>query len=207
MAIKHKINGNIKPKYAQTRPEYTGEQNMTNIGKVVSKGDEYKLGVLKTVRKLEYDREDILLETNNKFENIPNNELSKSDLMRKYRQQRYSYWTEDSLRYYTDKFFDWCVENEITPSKSLMCKWFACSINTLDKWAKKDDFFGDIIGDAYYTLEVLFVNDLDNRAVPNMFRLKAMHGFVETQKVEVSKDSVDKMSTSELESALDNIIT
>lgn len=191
--IKHKVSPDgIKPRGSLTRPEYAGEQNMKNVntGKK-SAGDEYKLDQLSKTLEMKKSRSEI------------NREIMKMN-----REQRLSYWKEDTLRQSIDDFFEYCVVHELVPSKPLLRVWFNCSPNTLTAWSKRDDFFGDIIGETFAIMETLYFNDLDNRAVPNMFRLKSSFGYVETQKVEVdaSNNNQNEMSTDEIDKAIDNLI-
>lgn len=193
MAKTHKVSADgVKPKNAQTRPEYTGEQNMKEIKKArkykeLSNGDIYKLGQLEAINDIKNRR---------------------SECMKANRVQRGSAWTEETLRKATDEFFDWCLEEGILPSKSLMCIWFNCSTATMFKWSKSDDFFGEIIGEAFLIMETIYFNDLDQRPATNMFRLKTNgFGYVEeTKKQEIEITKSNEISAEELERTIDNII-
>lgn len=186
MAKTHKVSEDgIKPKNAQTRPEYAGEHNMKNVTRPKSAGDEYKLGQLETVLEIRKKRQ---------------------ECMKQYREQRPSSWTEEELRKHIDLFFEWCINKEIVPSKPLMMIWFNCSSATLYDWSKRQGFFGEVIGEAFRIMETLYFNDLDNRFLPNAFRLKSTYGYVETQKVEVETNKSDLTTTEDIEKAVDNLI-
>lgn len=176
MAKKHKVEGNIKPKGTTTRPEYAGEQNMENIKIKKSAGDEYKLDQLKKVL-----------------------------CMKEHRQNFKSAWDEETLRKYVNDYFQYCLDNEITPSRPLLAVWLAVDQKTLLNWQRRDDFFSDIITEALTVMEILYHNDLDNRPVPNMFRLKTSFGYVETNKVEVDTKPSEKLNIDDLEQVVSNL--
>lgn len=186
MAKTHKISEDgKKPRNAQTRPEYAGEKNMENVVRVKSAGDDYKLGQLDAVLEIRKKRRECML---------------------KYREQRPSAWTQDVLQEHINLFFDWCIRKEIVPSKPLMAIWFNCSTRTLYTWSRRDDFFGEILTEAFTIMETLYFNDLDNRFLPNAFRLKSTYGYVETQKVEVENTKGNSATTEELEEVVNNLM-
>lgn len=154
-----------KAKGIHTCPENAGAKNMTpeNLEKVKAKpsGDESEF-MSKTLP-------------------IFNRSLEKN------RRDYAGKWTEDELRQELSDFFTYTMENDLEPSPPMLRLWLCVGKTQIYEWRKGNHGFKtELINDAYDVMEMRYFNKLDKYAVSNIFKLKTVHGYVETTKVEVN---------------------
>lgn len=157
-----------KSKNIHTCPENAGIQNMTdeNLKKVKAKpsGDESEfLGKVLPI-----------------FNRSINMSLNRQDYAGK--------WTEETLGKSLSEFFEYCYDNDLEPSPPMLRLWLGVSKQTVNEWrlGNRGEFKGDLINEAYDLMEMRYFSKLDKYAVSNIFKLKTVHGYVETTKVDVS---------------------
>lgn len=153
-----------KAKGIHTCPENAGAKNMTpeNLEKVKAKpsGDESEF-MRKTLP-------------------IFNRSLEKN------RRDYAGKWTEEELTRELIEFFQYVEENDLEPSPPMLQLWLSTNRETINQWRKGQGFKADLINHAYQIMEMRYFGKLDKYAVSNIFKLKTVHGYVETTKVEVN---------------------
>lgn len=157
-----------KTNMKHTSPETAGEQNMTpeNLKAKHAKpsGDESEfLGKVLPI-------------------------FNKSINMRLNRQDYAGKWTEETLGASISEFFEYCYDNDLEPSPPMLQLWLGVSKQTANEWrlGNRGDFKRDLICKAYQLMEMRYFAKLDKYAVSNIFKLKTVHGYVETTKVDVT---------------------
>lgn len=156
-------NGSLKPANQPSRPKYAGVQNMDKASKQIKKVDENGM----VSRVLEMMEKRPMAPRDTKF------------------------WTPQKLAEQLNAFFRYCAERNLEPSKPLLGVWLSVSNAQLSLWARDDRHpeFRDLILAAFQVMEAIYFSKLDDKPLPNFFKLKT-NGFnyVEATKIVVDND-------------------
>ena len=153
-----------KAKGVHTSPENAGEKNMPE-NYVEKKKDEL-----------------------NTMENV----LPIYNIGQKNRQDYKGKWTPETLKLEITKFFQYCADNSVKPCKAGLRLWLGISKAQYNDWELKPEKYGfksDLIYMANDVMEITYVTRGESNPTFNMFLLKAAHGMVETNKVEITNNN------------------
>ena len=98
-------------------------------------------------------------------------------------------WTEETLTEQINAYFQYCFENEVKVSKVGLSLWLGISKSQFWEWETKPEKYGfksNLARQATAIIEDTYVGRVESYPTGNIFLLKAMHGYAETQKVEVT---------------------
>ena len=132
--------------------------------------------------------------------------LNRINNMIRVRQPYKGTWEKEEFIESVDKFFIWCEENDVEPCKPALQLWLACGRTQLWEWSTnpKHGFKHEAIVEAIERMEMMYFLKLDDRPVPNMFKLKTNgFGYVEQSKVEISAS--EATSKEDIKDAIKNI--
>lgn len=150
-----------KSKGIQTKKELSGEQNMSS---------------------------DYIESHKDEADNLMTTLIGVFDVGLKQR-KRGTNWTEEELTESISKYFQFCSDKNMKPSKSSLGLWLGCSRAQYYSWQSENAKYGaisDIINMANAVMENEYINRGEKNPTFNIFMLKAGHGMVETNKVEIS---------------------
>ncbi len=106
-----------------------------------------------------------------------------------YLQEYKGLWTDEQLQNAINDFFTYCAENDIKPAKAGLRLWLGISSSQYYDWTNKPDKYGSksaLLESAHGLMEMCYILRGEQFPTFNMFLLKAAHGMVETNKVEIS---------------------
>lgn len=121
------------------------------------------------------------------------------------RQNYNGQYDEESLGTEIHKFFEYCAENEIKVAKQGLMIWLGISRETYNRWQKSPDlgFKYDMITGANKIMEWGYIQRGESYPTFNQFLLKAAHGMVEPQKIEIT--SANNVSKEEVADAISKL--
>lgn len=105
------------------------------------------------------------------------------------RQNYNGQYDEESLAREIGKYFQYCTDNDVKPAKVGLSLWLGISKQTFYEWEGKPEKYGfksDLTKQASEAIEFSYMNRLESFPTGNIFLLKALHGVVETNKVEIN---------------------
>jgi len=101
-------------------------------------------------------------------------------------------WTDEQFEKAVYDYFEYCCENEVKPDKSGLQLWLGVSTSQYYDWTTKPEKYGsksEILDRAHLTMKTSYTQRGEKYPTFNMFLLKAGHGMVETNKVEITNNS------------------
>ena len=151
-----------KSKNVQTKPEKSGEANMTSVVLDKSKDviDDGLMGVL-----------------------IPM--LDESIRQR----VRGTNWTGEEMQKSIREYFIYCANNGVKPSKSSIRVWLGVSRSQYHAWQSEPAKYGvisDLVNLANDMMETHYINRIESYPTGNIFLLKTSHGHVDKQEVNIT---------------------
>lgn len=111
------------------------------------------------------------------------------------RKKKGTNWTPEELEGVIRNYFVFCSEKNMKPSKSSLILYIGCSKSQYHAWQTESSKYGvisELIQMANMIMETQYVQRGESTPTFNMFLLKAAHGMVETQKVEIVNNNVSK---------------
>ena len=173
MSSKKRWNPDIK-RHQRTRPEHMGEQNLTKEMINAMKTDEQTIALQKQI-----------------------NDMVKS------RQPYKSFWTEENLQEAIDGYFEYCDKYGLETSPPSLRVWLNITHSTLTSWRELNDWRMQLWNEAMDRMEMLYFAKLDNKPVPQMFKLKTKFNYSETQKLDIqAKQTINHDNVQDLISKL-----
>lgn len=159
-----------KSKNVQTRPDLAGDQNLTEDALAKAK-DPIKDDSMEKLLPL----------------------FKKSNEMRK----KGCNWTSEQLGDELERYFIYCLDNELKPSKATLRLWLGVNPSTLWSWEKETTKYGeisDVIINALSMIEGQYIQRSEKYPTANIFLLKSTHGHVETKKLDITNDKQSNSS-------------
>ncbi len=148
-----------KKKGVHTSPETAGAHNMVNF-----KGQPDDTGQLDNIIKIR-------------------------NLGRRVGERYKGQWTEEELTQCIADFFDYCNGVNLKPTPSGLAVYLDTFRETLLEWKNNPSKYGYksyLIKRAYETMAMVLESRIDSYPTGSIFLLKASHGFVDVNKVEVT---------------------
>lgn len=124
----------------------------------------------------------------------------------KNRQDYKGLWNEEQLEKAIGEFFQYCAENDVKPAKVGLQLWLGIDKATYCRWQSDKEKFGfksDLIQNANSMMEISYIQRGESYPTFNQFLLKAAHGMVETNKVEITNNS--NTNTEEINEAINKL--
>lgn len=116
------------------------------------------------------------------------------------RKTKSSAWTADDVRREVGKYFMYCEENNLKPTKSGLSMWLCISKETYHDWYSnraRDPEKSDVLLQANFLMENQYVNRGEKHPAFNTFMLKAQCGYVEKQEVVVENKNASEEDVQE----------
>jgi len=116
-------------------------------------------------------------------------------------------WTEETFRKNMDLLLDWCYENEVELSIPVMRMWFNVSPRMFNYW-KQDEKYGfiyDTIWEALDLIESITLSKIERYPVGNIFKLKSIHKYCDTQKIDITSNGKEIVSKDEINDLVDKL--
>lgn len=116
-------------------------------------------------------------------------------------------WDEDSFRASLDDLLVWCEENEVELSIPVMRLWFNVSTRMFDYWRKdeKYGFINEVLDEAVSLIEAITLSKIERYPVGNIFKLKAIHKYCDTQKIDITSNGNELNNKEEVQNAISKL--
>jgi len=107
-------------------------------------------------------------------------------------------WTDEEFEQSVNEFFETCEEINLEPSRPALIVWLNVSDGQFSRWLREEKYCVKykVLNRAMKIMEMVYHAKLDNKPVPQMFKLKTQYNYVENQKVEITSDT--KVSADEV---------
>ena len=103
--------------------------------------------------------------------------------------KRGSAWTFEELAVEGRKYFEYCEERQLKPNKVGLQMWLGVSKQQYFDWLSNRDRYGeisDLITQLDRGVENQYIERLESYPTGNMFLLKSLHGYKDTQEININ---------------------